>query len=212
MRPRLGVAVLVAVLASASRAQAQTAQPPDVQPSDYDAVIAVIFEAQRPAAWETRIALQYLYDRAGESQIVISRRDDGRFQIDRWFLPAGTAPVFEQLQRMAAARPRPANEVMASRIRIRRESRLVDVMAPLGQLANEAYTRLRIPFVRAAPMFMDSAFLRAEVWSVGTQLTVELSEPDKSRFDRPDNVLAAWLRRIREETERVWGTLPEKSA
>jgi hypothetical protein len=92
---------------------------------------------------------------------------------------------------------------------MKRESRLVAVTTPLGRLANEAYTQLKIPFVRAAPLTYDSPVLRAEVWTSGTQLTIEMDEPaDTWRIGTPDNILIAWMRRVREEVERSWDGLP----
>jgi hypothetical protein len=167
-------------------------------PDDYFGVVDVLFRTE-PKTDAPELRLQYLFERSGESQIVIRSRPGGGWEVETWELPNGSPSIDAQLDRFAAERLRPSIEAIAKRISVVRELRTVDQGSPLGRTVAEGYA-MRIPLVvGSATAHLHAPTWRFQVRSLAARLSIEF-EPVPA--GRPEDVLVRWMERLRTEVRR----------
>ncbi len=165
----------------------------------YQEVVNILFPCE--ASGEYYLILRFLPSFAPESQIVISRNQLGTYDIDYYFLPAGSKKIAEQIQAMLAQNAPDSPQELASRIRVEHK-RIMGAPSAVSELMT-SYFALRIPPRLETKVIVDGT--RYELWFVAfsAQNVLHLSFEDDNSEGPVRNSVAIWMNRSSEVIKRL---------
>jgi hypothetical protein len=125
---------------------------------------------------------------------VISRNEQGSYDVDYYFLPTGSKKIAEQIQALLAQNAPDSARELASRIRVEHK-RLTGAPPAVSELMT-SYFALRIPPRLETKVIVDGT--RYELWFVAfsAQNVLHLSFEDSNSDGPVRNPVAIWMNHV----------------
>ena len=169
----------------------------DATPGTYEKVLDILFP--RDSSGEYFLVLRYLPAFQMESQVTISRNVQGSYDVDYYFLSAGSKGIGEQIQLMLQKDFSNSPQELASRIRV--EHKAVTVPPSLISRVMSDYFAVRIPPKLDTKIVVDGT--RYQFWFVAlsAENVLHVSVDDRNYGDQVKNPLVAWMNRVKHLVE-----------